>query len=86
MDGSNTPLIIFIFIAIASSISWNMLEKKYSTILIKSTLTAVVLFQVVVYINLGHLDPYFIVAMITTGVVALIISVIISFIFNKLKD
>ena len=86
MDGSNTPLIIFIVIAIVSSISWNMLEKKYSTLFIKSTLTTVVLFQVAVYINLGHLDPYFIIAMITTGILALVISVAVSFIFKKIKD
>ena len=85
MNEGNTPLIIFIFIAIASSITWNILEKEYSTVLIKSTLTTVVLFQIAVYINLGHLDPYFIVAMITTGILALVISVVISFILKKLK-
>ena len=82
MTEANEGILIFSGIAIASAAVTHLLIKDYLKASLTATLIAVVLFQIAVYIDLGYLDAFFIIAMITTGIGALIISLLIGIPFN----
>lgn len=70
-------VLIFLGLAVLSAIGWHYLLKKYVVALLGATFTTTVLFQVANYLHLGYLDPFFIIAMISSGAVALAISALV---------
>ena len=82
MNESLQGIIIFISIAIVSAILWHTFLKRISIAIFLSAITAAVAFQVCNYILLGYLDPFFIIALVTTFAIAFIISLIIGIPFR----
>ena len=69
-------LIIFFAIAVPAALLWHALLPRYMPASIGATVTTVVVFQVAAFINLGYLNPFFLVAAVTTSVVALLVSLL----------
>ena len=68
---------VFLLIATASALAWHMAVKVYGSALIGAAVTTVIAFQVVDYIVLGALAPYFYVTMVTSAIPALFIAAVI---------
>ncbi len=83
MNESNLPIIGLISIAIITSLLSHFLIKNYKKAIIVSSISSAVLFQVAVYIQLGYLDPFFMIAMVITGVITALISAVIGIPFNR---
>jgi len=77
MDESTQGILLFTAIIVVSSLLWHSILKKFFTAVIGSVVTAVVAFQIANYINIGYLDPFFIIAIGVSGVIATFVSVAI---------
>jgi len=86
MDESAVGLLVFGLIAVISSIGWHIFVSQYRTAVIRAAITSVILFQIAAYIHLGHLDPFFIVAVVTTGVISLAVAALIGLPFRTLRE
>ena len=82
MNESLQGIIIFISIAIVSAILWHTFLKRISIAILGSAITAAVAFQVCNYILHGYLDPFFIIALVTTFAIAFIIALVVGIPFR----
>ena len=78
-------LIILTIIALASALIWHWLVTHYVTAVIGATITTVPAFQAAAYFHLGYLDPFFLVAMITSSMMAAVISLLVGLPFRALR-
>jgi membrane protein DedA with SNARE-associated domain len=76
-------------ISILSALVYHFKVQNYLVASVLSAITASVLFQIIGYFVEGYLDPFFIVAAIVGGVVALIIAFVVGIpvsYFKKKKE
>lgn len=79
MNESTQGIIIFTTITVMSSILWHTIFTRFSFAVIGSVITAAVAFQISNYLHIGYLDPFFIIAMAVSAVIATFASVAIGF-------
>ncbi len=72
-DGS-TGLVVLLLIAGATAFLWHHFVRAYVVAVLGATVSAVVLFQAAAFVQLGYLDPFFLIAMATSSVVAGVVS------------
>ena len=77
MSEASVGIILLVSISIIVSCVAHYFIKKYLVALIISAIIATIVFQIAVYIQLGYLDPFFIIALFTGGLIAFGISAII---------
>ncbi len=82
MDEGTQGLYVLGAMAITFSIFWHAFEKRYKRAIIGATITTVILFQAAAAIHIGNIDPFILVAMVTTGVLTAIIATIIGLPFK----
>ncbi len=70
-------LIIFFGIAIISATMWHHFVPRYWQASFGATVTTVVLFQIAAYLDLGYLDKFALIAVVTSSVMALGFSLLI---------
>ncbi len=75
-------VIIFLIIVIVASLICHFLIKSNVVASFISASIAVIVFQVFNYFNIGYLDPFFIIAMITTGFIGFFVSFLIGLAFS----
>ena len=71
--------------AVASALGWHLLLRSFLLATVLATATAVVLFQVAAYLYAGYLDPFFLVAVITSSVICLLITVTVGMLVRSIK-
>ena len=82
MNESLQGIIIFLAITIASAVAWHTFVKRISMDILGAAITAAIVFQLCNYILLGYLDPFFLIALVTTFALAFIIALIIGIPFR----
>jgi hypothetical protein len=75
-------LIIFLSIAVVSALLWHRFLPSYAMASIGATATTVVAFQIAAYFNLGYLDTFFLIAVVTSSLYAAAISFIVGIPFR----
>ena len=70
-------ILAFFGITIVVATAWHHFLPRYLLASVCATITSVLSFQIVVYIQLGYLDPFFVIAMATSSVLAFIVSLLI---------
>jgi hypothetical protein len=68
MDEGTVGLIVFFTIAVISALMWHWLVPIYVLATVGATVTTVIAFQVAAYLHLGYLDPFFLIALVTSSV------------------
>lgn len=86
MSEAAVGIIVLISISIVLSFVAHYFIKKYLLALIISAIIATISFQIAVYIHVGYLDPFFIIALFIGGLIALGISAIIGIPFMKFRN
>ena len=81
MDENTQGLLLLGALAIASAIGWHLYITRFITAIFASVFTTVVLLQIINFIYLGYVEPFFLIAMLTSGVIAAFISSIIGLVF-----
>ncbi len=79
-------ILVFTIIALVISAIFHAIIKNYGKAIITSAIISAILFQVVIYIGLGYLDPFFIIALIVTGGIATLISAVVGLFFSKHRN
>ena len=74
MDEAALGITIFVAITVVFSLIAHWQLKSFLVAVCSSVLLSVAVFQIANYVHLGHLDPFFVVAMVTSGLLALAIS------------
>jgi NhaP-type Na+/H+ and K+/H+ antiporter len=70
-------MFVLLGISILSAAVWHRFVPKFALATFGATASSVVLFQVGAYIDLGHLDPFFLIAVVTSSIVAAIVAILI---------
>ena len=87
-DSKATRLIglgVLTFIAVISAVVWHVLVKRYLGAVSGSVVTTVFAFQIANYLHLGYIDPFAVIAMIMSGLIALAVSAIIGLPFRSFR-
>ena len=77
MSEGTVGLIILLTMALGSSLVWHCLVNSFVLAVVGATTTAVIAFQVAAYIHLGYLDPFFLIAIATSLVIAAVIALLV---------
>jgi hypothetical protein len=83
MSEGTGGLIIFTIITLGSALVWHWLIAHYVSAVIGATITAVMTFQVAAYFYVGYLDPFFLVALVTSAIVAAVIALLVGLPFRE---
>ena len=83
MNEGATGLLVFLVIAIASSLLWHYFVPVFGLAVTAATLTTVAAFQCAAYLQLGYLDPFWMNAVITSSGLGLALSILIGLPFRK---
>jgi hypothetical protein len=70
-------LLVFLLLTLISAVLWHRFLPKYSIAVVGAMLSAVLLFQGVAFVQLGYLDPFAPIAALTSGGMALIVSLLV---------
>jgi hypothetical protein len=68
---------IFIVVALVSSLGWHRAVRSKGWANLGAACTSVVVFQVLAFVQLGYLDPFFMIGMAMSAPVALLIAVLV---------
>jgi glucan phosphoethanolaminetransferase (alkaline phosphatase superfamily) len=85
MDEGVLGITVFVAICITFSLLAHWKLKTFWVAMCSSVLLSVVAFQIANYLHIGYLDPLYIVAMVTSGLLALAISSAIGILFYALR-
>ena len=82
MSESIQGILIFLVLAITCSLISHYWIKRISIAILCSIFATVILFQLIVYFLNGYLDPFYIVAILTTSAITFFIALIIAIPFR----
>ena len=85
MSEGEVGLLILLTLAAVSAMAWHWVLRSFSAATFLATVTAVVLFQVAAYFQLGYLDPFFMIAVATSSVVCFVVALLVGWVFSALR-
>ena len=85
MSESSAGLLIFFALALASAVVWHWSMRSFAAATFLATITAVVLFQVVAYLQAGYLDSFFAIAVATSTVVCFLLALLVGWVFFAVR-
>ena len=71
------PILLLALMAVVFSALWHHFVATYSLAVFGATISTVVVFQVIVYLQLGYLDPFFLFALATSSGISLVIALLV---------
>ncbi len=77
------PIFTFVLIVLITSVVCHFQIRNFKKAVVVSAVVSAFLFQVLAYISLGYLDPFFIIAFVITGGIAGGCSAVIGNILKK---
>ncbi len=75
MSEATVGWLVLLSIAVGSALAWHIFLRSFLLSTLLATTTSVFLFQVAVYLRLGYLDPFFLIAVATSSVICLFVAV-----------
>ena len=76
---------VFLILALVVSVVAHLTVRRFVFAVLLSALVSAALFQVIVRIQLGYLDPFFVIAFVTTSAAAVVISSVTGLVVSSLK-
>jgi hypothetical protein len=86
MSEGTIGLILLSAISIGSAFAWHWLVKFYFLAVLGATVTTVFAFQVANYLYLGYLDPFFLIAIVTTSIPAVAVALVVGIPFRAQRN
>ena len=74
MDQGLVGMMVLCGVSVMSALIFHIKLKRFWVASVLAALTASIIFQVIGYLVLGYLDPFFMIALVTGGLVALILA------------
>lgn len=75
--------IVFLLVAVSSAIVWHRQCARHLLAVVGATVTTVLAFQALAYLHLGHVDPFFVIAMAVSSVPAALIALATGLLMRK---
>lgn len=85
MSEGAVGFMVLIGLSIGTAVCFHFLIHHYALAIICAAISSDILFQIVVYLHAGYLDPFFTIALVTGGAIALVIAAIIGVPFAFLR-
>lgn len=85
MSEATLGLLALFSIALVCAAGWHAVLRSFLVASLLATVTAVVLFQLLAYVRLGHLDPFFWVAVALSSVACLLVSLLVGWVFQVFR-
>ena len=85
MDESLVGLLVFIAMAVVASLACHTAIRTFMTATLVSGPVAAIAFQVVVYFQLGYLDPFFPIALVVSSAIGCGISVAVGWLLRRAR-
>ena len=82
MSEDTIGLIVFLGIGLGSALAWHWLMTSFVRAVVGATITTGIVFQIAAYIHLGYLDPFFVIAAVTSTAMAAVISLLVGLPFR----
>jgi hypothetical protein len=79
-------LFVLLVVALLSATLWHRFVPRYAIAVVGATLSTAVAFQVIAFIQLGYLDPFFLIAAATSGGLALLIAIVVGLPFRARRS
>ena len=70
-------LFVLILLAVVSGVLWHYLVPNYALAVVGATVSTIVVFQVIAFLQLGQLDPFLLIAAVTSGGLALVVACLV---------
>ena len=77
MDQGLLGMIVLIGLSVGSALIYHIKLNRLWVASLLAALTASVIFQIIGYLVLGYLDPFFMIALVTGGIVSLVVAVLV---------
>lgn len=78
-------IIIFFGVAISSATVAHYLIRKYTLASFSGAIIAATVFQVWTYIELGYLDPFWLIAFVVSGLLSLFVALVVGGVFSYVR-
>lgn len=86
MSDGTTGLLILVAISIGSAAAWHSKLEAYLFATVCAAATSVALFQIIAYLHAGYLDPFFFIALVTSSLLSLAISLVVGIPFHQRRQ
>ena len=71
------PLLVFLALSLASAVLWHRYVPRYSSASFGAAVTSTAVFQLLAFLDLGYLDPFVIIAVITSFTAAFVVALLV---------
>ncbi len=85
MSESAIGLLVLLTVAVISATGWHWVLRSFTAATLLATVTAVLVFQVVAYVHLGYLDPFYLVAVATSSVLCLGVALLVGWVAHIIR-
>lgn len=79
-------IFVFLGLALLAGVVWHSVVSKYYAASLLAGTTAAILFQVVDYLHIGYLDPFFPIALVSTSGLGFLISLLVGLPFRSRRN
>ena len=77
MDEGTVGIFVLVGISIGAALLFHWLIRSYIIASFGAAIVADIVFQVAAYLHIGYLDPFFVIALVTGGGIALGIAIVV---------
>ena len=85
MDQGLLGLLVLIGLSIGSALFFHIKVKRFWTASLLAALTASVIIQINGYLVLGSLEPFFMIALVTGGILSLVVAVLVGLVIHYFR-
>ncbi len=85
MDNQLLAFIIFSVTSLLVGVACHYFIRTYFFAAVVATVIVVIVIQVISYLQLGYLDPFYKIAMVTSGAMAIVVSLVIGLPFLRAR-
>ena len=85
MDQALVGIVVLCGISVGTALLFHLKLRRFWVASILAAVTASVTFQFIGYLVLGYLDPFFMIALVTGGILALIIAAVVGWCLHHFR-
>jgi len=85
MDDSLLGIVTLVAISVSLAMIFHLRVNSYWLATFVSTFLSVVILQIIFYIELGYLEPFFLIAMATSGIAAFVVSALVGMLIKAFR-
>jgi hypothetical protein len=85
VDEGTVGILVFAALAVSVSFVWHRHIRSFGAAVLVSGPVAAILFQVVAALHIGYVDPFFVIALLTTTMIGWLVSCIVGYTLRRAR-